>query len=364
MKIAVIGNGIVGATFVNEMLERHPNSDIVQFDGLKGTATIASAGIIAPWLSKRRNQKWYNLARQGAEFMQEMAQKYQMPKDVYLQSGVIYTRDSDDKLQSLLELAQQRIQNAPQMGDFSEVTSSQIKKLFPFIQSTSNGVFVRSGARIDGQRFIHFLNLRNQEKVQVVQAPAKITIEGQQAFVNGSNFDLVIVAAGAWIAQTLAPLGIQAQVRPQKGQLIEINLPDNQFIDHNAPVLMPEGERDFIPTNDGTLLIGATHENDQGFDLTVSAEIVKDLLASGQRIIPGLSEKAIKHVRVGTRAYTEDFAPFFGRLPQHSQILVASGLGSSGLTTGPIIGKLLVDLIDNPLLDVSHLTKPISTYIN
>ncbi|WP_423423291.1 hypothetical protein [Pediococcus pentosaceus] len=65
MKIAVIGNGIVGATFVNEILERFPAYQIVQFDGIKGTATTASAGIIAPWLSKRRNKKWYNLARQG-----------------------------------------------------------------------------------------------------------------------------------------------------------------------------------------------------------------------------------------------------------------------------------------------------------
>lgn len=48
MKIAVIGNGIVGATFVSEMLERFPENQIVQFDGIKGTATTASAGIIAP----------------------------------------------------------------------------------------------------------------------------------------------------------------------------------------------------------------------------------------------------------------------------------------------------------------------------
>ena len=88
VKIAVIGNGIVGATFVNEILERFPAYQIVQFDGIKGTATTASAGIIAPWLSKRRNKKWYNLARQGAEYMYQIAEKYRMPPAVYFKSGV------------------------------------------------------------------------------------------------------------------------------------------------------------------------------------------------------------------------------------------------------------------------------------
>ncbi|MCZ3393701.1 FAD-binding oxidoreductase, partial [Enterococcus faecium] len=71
----------------------------------------------------------------------------------------------------------------------------------------------------------------------------------------------------------------------------------------------------------------------------------------------------VKNTRVGTRAYSEDFAPFFGYLPNQPQIMVASGLGSSGLTTGPIIGKLLADLVENPELDMTDLTKPLTTYI-
>lgn len=363
MKIAVIGNGIVGATFVNEMLERYPQNRIIQFDGIKGTATTASAGIIAPWLSKRRNQKWYHLARLGAEYINGLARKYAMPEDVYYQSGVIYTRDQDDKLRELYQLAETRIKQAPQMEEFKIIDHQTIQKQFNFIQTTNDGLFVKGGARIDGQHFIDFLQKRNQGKVELRREIAQLSRQGTQILVNNENFDLVILACGAWLKETLAPLGVTALTRPQKGQLIEVKLPNHAQVPADAPVLMPEGERDFIPTNHGTLLIGATHENDQGFDLQVSSQIVEDLLASGQRVIPGLTEEMVKTVRVGTRAYTADFAPFFGYLPDFPEIMVASGLGSSGLTTGPIIGKLLVDLIADPQLDVSSLTKPVADYV-
>ena len=53
---------------------------------------------------------------------------------------------------------------------------------------------------------------------------------------------------------------------------------------------------------------------------------------------PSLKDAMISGERVGIRAYTSDFSPFFGQVPNLSGVFVASGLGSSGLTTGPIIG--------------------------
>ena len=48
------------------------------------------------------------------------------------------------------------------------------------------------------------------------------------------------------------------------------------------------------------------------------------------------------HYRVGTRAYTSDFAPFLP-LPEMPHLVVASGLGSSGLTTYLFIGYQLAE---------------------
>ena len=40
------------------------------------------------------------------------------------------------------------------------------------------------------------------------------------------------------------------------------------------PVVMPEGEWDLIPFAGGKLSLGATHENDMGFDLTVDETLL------------------------------------------------------------------------------------------
>ncbi len=71
-------------------------------------------------------------------------------------------------------------------------------------------------------------------------------------------------------------------------------------------------------------------------------------------------------MRVGTRAYTSDFAPFFGEVPDEANLFAASGLGSSGLTTGPYIGYLLANRINNTHTqptDFSSYTKPMTEYI-
>ncbi|MBC1391675.1 FAD-binding oxidoreductase, partial [Listeria welshimeri] len=58
----------------------------------------------------------------------------------------------------------------------------------------------------------------------------------------------------------------------------------------------------------------------------------------------GELESKIANVAVGTRPYTPDFAPLIGQLPGFDSIFLANGLGASGLTTGPYVGKLLADL--------------------
>ena len=78
--------------------------------------------------------------------------------------------------------------------------------------------------------------------------------------------------------------------------------------------------------------LGATHENDMGFDLTVDETLLQKMEEAALPHYPTLAEAKSSGERVGIRAYTSDFSPFFGEVPELSGVYSASGLGSSGLT--------------------------------
>ena len=67
---------------------------------------------------------------------------------------------------------------------------------------------------------------------------------------------------------------------------------------------------------------------------------------------PVLAVATSRAERVGIRAYTSDFSPFFGQVPGWQVSMLLVDLGSSGLTTGPIIGYHLAQLIQGKGVDL------------
>ncbi|WP_314208711.1 NAD(P)/FAD-dependent oxidoreductase [Vagococcus salmoninarum] len=367
MKVAVIGGGIVGATTAY-YLQNDQKDDVTIFDEKTGQATSAAAGIISPWLSQRRNQNWYQLARLGAKFYPEMIESLNVPQqsDVYQQVGTILFKNSERLLDKLFTIATERKLTAPEIGEIAILTPAEIQAKIPILQPELAGLFVSGGARVDGRQLIETL-LTNFKDAGGTYCPEKVTsikMKGDQWEVswNGSSetFDKVVLAVGAWLPNLLKPLGFEVDVRGQKGQLIELQLPIET---KDWPVIMPQGESDIIPFSQGKILVGATHENDLDYDLTVDQKVVAEMLESLSSLAPNLLKATQVETRVGTRAYTSDFLPFFGEVQDLPSLFVASGLGSSGLTTGPIIGKTLASWIHNEDTELIASNYSPNTYI-
>ncbi|WP_203648505.1 NAD(P)/FAD-dependent oxidoreductase [Secundilactobacillus yichangensis] len=367
-KVAIIGGGIVGASaaYYLSSLPGGNQLSVTLFDDGSGQATKAAAGIISPWLSKRRNQQWYQLAKDGATTLMTLARRANLSTDIYDQTGTIITRTNEKDLHDLYVLAQERHEDAPDMGDVELLTAADVKERIPLLTNPQPGIYVSGGARIDGEALVTNL-LKQAERVNLSVKHERVSFDKQGNILSSTGthkFDNVIIAAGPWLNELLKPLGIKAAVRPQKGQLIELAVP-NYESQENMPVLMPEGERDFIPFGNGKLIVGATHDDEAGFNLTATPEATQDLLGSARQFADYLTEDSITRTKVGTRAYTPDFAPFFGRLNNYPKLLVASGLGASGLTTGPLIGRLLAGtLIYGGTPDWSNYEKPLTNYLS
>lgn len=349
--IGIIGGGIVGSTAAF-YLSKEINTEVTLFDSGVGQASSAAAGIISPWLSQRRNKEWYFLAREGAKFysdyMKDLEEFFNI-QEIYKQTGTLLYKKTPQLLDKLEKIAYERRVEAPEIGDISRLTSKEIKQRFPFITSDEEALYITGGSKVDGANLIQSIHQLLAKKNQLIQTTVKkIDYSNQQWTVYTDNnyysFDQLIITAGAWLPTLLSPLGYHVDIRPQKGQLIEVQ---TTFDTEKLPVVMPVGESDIIPFQSGKILIGATHENDEGFDLTPDKDLLTSLKENATHTLSWLNELKITHHRVGTRAYTSDFLPFFGEVHGLDYLYVASGLGSSGLTTGPIIGKTMIDWILN-----------------
>ena len=341
-KVAIVGAGIVGATAAY-YLSKETDIEVTVFDHGHGQATKAAAGIISPWFSKRRNKVWYKLARLGADFYVDLLadiEKSGQKVDFYQRSGVFLFKKDESKLEELYQLALQRRDESPLIGKLAILDQESASKLFPGLKGFERLLYASGGARVDGQLLVS--RLLDASQVKVVKKEVSLTplLSGYQ--IDNQMFDQVILSTGAWLGHILEPLGYEVDVRPQKGQLRDYQVKQDMGA---YPVVMPEGEWDLIPFPGGKLSIGSTHENDMGFDLTVDENLLDQMAEAASPFYPALAEAISSGERVGIRAYTSDFSPFFGQVPALSGVYTASGLGSSGLTTGPIIGYHLAQMI-------------------
>ena len=359
-KVAIIGAGIVGATAAY-YLSKESDLEVTVFDHGQGQATKAAAGIISPWFSKRRNKAWYKMARLGADFYVDLLadlEKSGQEIDFYQRSGVFLLKKDESKLEELYQLALQRREESPLIGQLAILDPASANELFPGLQGFDSLLYASGGARVDGQLLV--TRLLEASQVKLVKEKVTLTPLASGYQIDEEVFDQVILATGVWLGDMLEPLGYAVDVRPQKGQLRDYQLAQDM---EAYPVVMPEGERDLIPFAGGKLSLGATHENDMGFDLTVDETLLQQMEEAALPHYPSLVEATRAGERVGIRAYTSDFSPFFGQVPELSGVYAASGLGSSGLTTGPIIGYHLAQLVQSREMTLDPANYPIENYV-
>ena len=354
----IIGGGILGASTAYHLAKAGADVTVVDRQDA-GQATDAAAGIICPWLSQRRNKAWYALAKGGAAYYASLIQQLEEDGESetgYRRVGAVSLHTDPIKLKKMEERAKKRLDDAPEMGEIRPLTKSETNVVFPPLSQEYESVYVSGAARVNGRALRNALvSAAKKHGAVFVNGSAKLTftnklVTGVQ--VNGTQLtaDTVIVTAGAWAAELVEPLGIHLQVTSQKAQIIHLQLEDAQTTDW--PVVIPPTDQYILAFDDGKVVIGATHEDDRQFDLRVTAGGLNEVLGKALQVAPGLSDSTFTEARIGYRPFTPGFLPVIGEVPGIQGLLLANGLGASGLTVGPFLGKQLAYLAMGKRLDI------------
>ena len=90
-----------------------------------------------------------------------------------------------------------------------------------------------------------------------------------------------------------------------------------------------------VPRGDGRYVLGATME-ERGFDTTVTAGGVYELLRDAGELVPGVHELVIEETAAGLRPATPDNAPVLGPAAELAGLHWATGHHRNGILLAPV----------------------------
>ncbi|ANS64664.1 glycine oxidase [Streptomyces lincolnensis] len=152
-----------------------------------------------------------------------------------------------------------------------------------------------------------------------------------------------VVLAGGSLSGRLAgvPGDVLPPVRPVKGQVLRLTVPERfaPFLSRTVRAVVRGSQVYLVPRENGELVVGATSE-ELGWDTTVTAGGVYELLRDAHELVPGITELPLTETRAGLRPGSPDNAPLLGPTGLDG-LLLATGHYRNGVLLTPVTGDAL-----------------------
>lgn len=366
MRVVVVGTGVAGAG-AGYALARAGAETVLVDAAAEGRATSAGAGIVCPWTSQNTDPAWYRMTSGGADaypgLLDALAEDG-VPDVGYRRVGALELVAEDEAERERARIAE-RASSSKVAGEVRLLTGAEARELFPPLGDVGPAVHVEGAARLDGRLLREALRAgaaRHGARLETGHAELVLDTGGaggptgaaahdggpggrvRGVRVDGEliEADAVIAATGPWGPQLLAPLGIRLPVVPQRGQIAHLVLPGTDTA--GWPVVHPRNGHYLVTFDGGRVVAGATREDGTGFDLRVTAAGLAEVLGRALAVAPGLADATHVETRVGFRPMGPGGRPLLGPVAGTEGLVVANGLGPTGLTMGPYVGSLAARL--------------------
>lgn len=166
-----------------------------------------------------------------------------------------------------------------------------------------------------------------------------------------------VVLAGGSLSGRLGgvPEAVLPPVRPVKGQVLRLTMPrtPGPLLNRTVRAVVRGNHVYLVPRESGELVVGATSE-ELGWDTTVTAGGVYELLRDAHELVPGITELPLTETRAGLRPGSPDNAPLLGPTALDG-LLLATGHYRNGVLLTPVTGDVMAEaLTGGELPDVAR----------
>jgi glycine oxidase len=353
--VLVIGGGIIGLVTAWRAAQRGLATAVVDPEPGGGAAQVA-AGMLAAVTELHYGEQTLlglNLAsaRRYPDFAAELTE--QTGHDLgYRRCGTLAVAlDADDRahLRELHTLQQQS-------GLESQwLSGRECRRLEPMLAPG-----VRGGLRVDGDHQIDPRRLAGAlvaaceragvvfhrvwaERLTVVRDRATGVVTDDGTPLEAGQ----VVLAGGSLSGRLAgvPEDVLPPVRPVKGQVVRLSMPRRHgpFLSRTVRAVVRGSHVYLVPRESGELVVGATSE-ELGWDTTVTAGGVYELLRDAHELVPGITELPLTETRAGLRPGSPDNAPLLGPTGLEG-LLLATGHYRNGVLLTPVTGDAMAHVL-------------------
>jgi glycine oxidase len=348
--VAVLGGGIIGLAVAWRAAQAGATVCVLERDEASAPtgAWHVAAGMLAPVTEADIGEPdLLALGLRGAEAWPGFAAELQAASGIdpgYRRSGaLVVARDRDEAEALEREQAHRDALGVP----VERLLPSAARRLEPALAPTVRlALHAPEDHSVDPRAVVAGLAAATRAAgAQVRRAEAReLLVSGERVtgvrLAGGVQLraEQVVVAAGAWAgALPGLPEAARVPVRPVKGQILRLRDPEGPGLLER--IVRYDGGY-LVPRADGGYVLGATME-ERGFDTTVTAGGLHELLRDAFELVPGVLELVLEESLAGLRPGTPDNAPVLGRSPVLDGLVWAAGHHRNGVLLAPVSAALV-----------------------
>jgi glycine oxidase len=333
--VVVVGAGVIGLASAWRLAQRGLSVAVLERGEPGCGATRVSAGMLAPVTESEFEDEPLLDARLAAaeawpRFAAELGEASGLECG-YRRNGCLSVALDADELVDVRRHHDFRLE----LGLAAKwLLPSECRELEPALSTAAaGGSFTPDDGEVDPRALTAAL-VAALERAGVPILRTEVT-NPDDAFEHGRT---VVAATGAWAGWL--PDDARPPVRPVKGQIVRLRGPAGEPVVERS-IRTPQVY--VVPRASGEVVVGATVE-ERGFDTTVTAGAVHELLREGYRAVPELAELEFAEAGAGLRPGTPDNAPVVGRTSIDA-LLLAMGHYRNGILLAPTTADLVADLV-------------------